>query len=191
MRKRILIFSAAILAVILQCAVQADPPLAAAPAPTSISDVRVQNLKGYTYAFVSTQTSLNKLQDAIAKLIPKIDAAVDSGALRVMGPYIFTYHGATTDPNKQFTLDIGVMVKDENPKPDGIEQIKIGPLHCATVIYTGAAGQLPKAYEKLYGDIGRRGLQPTDVCREVYFYWEGPDSINNVIQVQADLSPSN
>jgi effector-binding domain-containing protein len=170
-----------------QSRTQADPP----PASSSVSDMRLQDLKDYSYAFVSTQTTLNKLQDAIAQLMPKIDAAVDSGALRVMGPYVFTYHGASSDPNKQFTLDIGVIVKDGNAKPDGIQLIKVGPLHCATVVYSGPAAQLPQAYGKLYGEIGRRGLQPTDICREVYLYWEGPNSVNNLIQLQADLSPAN
>ena len=108
-----------------------------------------------------------------------------------MGPYVFTYHGASSDPNKQFTLDIGVIVKDGNAKPDGIQLIKVGPLHCATVVYSGPAAQLPQAYGKLYGEIGRRSLQPTDICREVYLYWEGPNSVNNLIQLQADLSPAN
>ena len=93
------------------------------------------------------------------------------------------------DPNKPFTLDIGVIVKDGNPKPDGIQLNKVGPLHCASVLYTGPIAQIAQAYGKLYGELGRRGLQPTDVSREVYLYWEGPDSVNNVIQVQADLPP--
>jgi DNA gyrase inhibitor GyrI len=169
-----------------QSKAQADPQASA-----TVGDVRLQDLKAFTYAFVSTQTSLNKLQDAIAQLLPRIDAAVDSGALRPMGPVVFTYHGASQDPNKPFTLDIGIIVKDGNAKPDGIQLTKVQPPHCATVVYTGPAAQLGQAYGKLYGEIGRRGLQPTDVCREVYFYWEGPDSVNNVIQVQADLSPTN
>jgi DNA gyrase inhibitor GyrI len=182
------LFSAMVLiGMTLQSRTQADPP----PAASSVTDVRVQDLKAYSYAYVSTRTTLNKLQDAIAQLMPQIDAAVDSGALRVMGPMVFTYHGASQDRDKQFTLDIGVIVKDGNAKPDGIQLIKVAPPHCATVVYTGPAAQLPQAYGKLYGEVVRRGLQPTDVCREVYFYWEGPDSINNVIQLQAELSPAN
>jgi DNA gyrase inhibitor GyrI len=191
MLTRYILLTMVLIAMSLQSNTQADPPSPPPPAAPSITDVRIQDLKDYTYAYVSTQTTLNKLQDAIAQLMPRIDAAIDSGALRVMGSYVFTYHGASQDPNKQFTLDIGVIVKDGNAKPDGIQLIKVGPQHCATVIYTGPAAQLPQAYGKLYGELGRRALQPTDVCREVYFYWEGPNSVNNVIQVQADLSPAN
>jgi predicted transcriptional regulator YdeE len=159
------------------------------PVAPNTDDVRVQTLKPYTYAFVSTQTTLNKIQDAIAQLMPTLDAAIDAGKLRVMGPAIFTYHGASEDRNKPFTLYIGVRVKDGNPAPDGIQVIKVGPVHCASVVYCGPTSQLPAAYGKLYGEIGRRGLQPTDVSREVYLYWESQDSQNNLIQIQADLAP--
>jgi effector-binding domain-containing protein len=157
--------------------------------PTStVSDVRVQTLKPYSYAFVSTQTTLNKLQDAIGQLMPKIDAAVGAGKLRPRGPYVFTYHGVTSDRDKPFTLDIGIMVSDGTTAPDGIQLIKVGPLHCATVIYSGSAREVGQSYGKLYGEINRRGLQPTDISREVYLYWEDADSENNLIQIQAELS---
>jgi effector-binding domain-containing protein len=163
---------------------------ATSPAGSNTDDMRVQTLKPYTYAFVSTQTTLNKIQDAISQLMPVMDAAIDAGKLRVLGPFIFTYHGASEDRDKTFTLDIGVIVKDGNPAPDGIQVVKVGPLHCATVIYRGPTSGLSQAYGKLYGEIGRRGLQPTDVSREVYLYWEAQDSENNLIQIQADLAPA-
>lgn len=188
MKTKYPLFALAFLAIICQSKTHADAP---APASPTVSDLRMQNLKGYTYAFVSGQTSLAKIQDAIALLMPKVDAAVDSGALRPVGPYVFTYHGASADPNKQFTLDIGVIVKDPAAKPAGIQIAKIAPLYCASVIFTGPPTQLGQAYGKLYGELARRGLQPTDISREFYLYWEGPDSMNNIIQVQADLTPTN
>jgi predicted transcriptional regulator YdeE len=156
----------------------------------SVADVRIQNLKPYTYAFVSTQTSLNKFQDAIGQLVPRLDAAVDAGKLHVTGPVVFTYHGASEDREKTFTLDIGVIVRDGAVAPDGIQVTTVGPLHCATFICSGPASKLGNAFGTLYGEIGRRGLQPTDICREVYLYWEGRDSDNNLVQLQADLAPS-
>ena len=98
-----------------------------------ISDVSVQSLKGYTYAFVSTQTTLNNITTAIDALMPQLDKALDSGKLRQMGPVVFTYHGASGDPTKTFTLDVGIIVKDGTAKPDGIQIIAVPSLHCATL----------------------------------------------------------
>ena len=170
------------------------------PSGGTLGNVRIQTLRPYTYAFVSTQTTLNKVADAVGALMPTIDAAIDAGKLRPTGPTVLTYHGSSEDPNKEFTLDVGVIVKDGTPKPEGIEIVTVGPSVCATVIYAGPMDQIGQAYGKLYGEqaygklraeIGRRRLRPTDISREVYLFWEGRESANNIIQVQAELSPGN
>ncbi|MGD0140113.1 MAG: GyrI-like domain-containing protein [Tepidisphaeraceae bacterium] len=186
-------FSLAMMSLVLTLGVEsrADSMPVTRPSAGTLGDVRIQTLKPYTYAFVSTQTTLNKVVSAIDALIPKMDAAIDAGKLRPVGPAVFTYHGATGDPNKEFTLDVGIIVKDGTPRPDGFQMITVGSSSCATVIYAGPVSQIGQAYGKLYGEIGRRGLQPTDVSREVYLYWEDRESANNLIQLQAELSPSN
>ena len=186
-------FSLALAALVLTLGAvgRADSGPDTRPSAGTLGNVRIQTLKPYTYAFVSTQTTLNKVANAVGTLMPTIDAAIDAGKLRTVGPVVLTYHGATGEPDKQFTLDVGVIVKDGTPKPDGIQMTTVGPASCATVIYAGQMSQIGQAYGKLYGEIGRRGLQPTDVCREAYLYWEGLESANNLIQLQAELSPSN
>jgi effector-binding domain-containing protein len=161
------------------------PPVDSSP---STSEMRVQSLKGYTYAFVSAETTLTTLHDTIDQLIPKLDAAMGAGQLRVQGPAIFTYHGATMDPRKRFTLDVGIIVKDGSTAPPGFTLAVVPAATNATLLYTGNMQGLPPAYGKLYGEITRQGLQPTDISREVYLYWEGVDSPNNVVQLRAELS---
>jgi effector-binding domain-containing protein len=185
-------YSAAMLVLVLTLGVEgrADSTPATQPSAVTLGDVRIQTLRPYSYAFVSTQTTLNKVGDAVGALMPKIDAAIDAGKLRPMGPAVLTYHGVTGERDKEFTLDVGIIVKDGTPKPDGIQMITVGPSLCATVIYAGPISQIGQAYGKLYGETGRRGLQPTDVSREVYLYWESAESANNLIQLQSELSAS-
>jgi effector-binding domain-containing protein len=161
------------------------PSLDSSPSTT---DMRVQSLKGYTYAFVSTDTTLNTLQDAIGVLIPKLESAMDAGQLRVEGPAVFTYHSATMDRDKKFTLDVGIIVKDGSTAPPGFTIAVVPAATNATVLYTGNVQGMPPAYGKLYGEMARQGLQPTDVSREVYLYWEGTESPNNVVQLRAELA---
>jgi DNA gyrase inhibitor GyrI len=170
----------------------ADPTPTTAPsqADAVMGDVRVQTLKGYTYAFVSTRTTLRNLRQAIDATMPTLDKAIDAGKLRPDGSVVFTYHGATGDPDQEFTLDIGVMVKAGSKAPDGFQLAQVPARTCATLLFSGSAQQLPPAYGKLYGDIEQKGLQPTDVCREVYLYWEGRASVNNILLLEADLAPA-
>jgi predicted transcriptional regulator YdeE len=167
----------------------ADPPAATQPAEASMSDVRVQSFKPYTYVFVSTETTLNSLQSAINVLIPKVDAAIESGQLRPSGPVIFTYHGASEDRNKKFMLEVGAMVKDGTAPPAGFRVITVPATQCATTLYSGPVQGMQAAFGKVYGEIARRGLQPSDVFREAYLYWEDPDSANNVVQIRVELAP--
>jgi effector-binding domain-containing protein len=155
----------------------------------SIGDVQVQDLKGYSYAFISSQANLEHLIEIINTLIPQLNGAIDAGTLHARGPGVFTYHGASMDRQKWFTLDIGIMVVDGSQAPAGFGVRQVPNLHCATVLYTGSTEHLPAAYEKLFSEVGKRGLEPTDVTREVYLYWEGRESPNNVIQLQVDLAP--
>lgn len=170
-------------------AVRADAQATTQPVLPSVADVQIESLRPYRYAFVSKQTMLAKLQDAIAVLMPRIDAAIGAG-LHPTGPVVFTYHGATADQNLPFILDIGVTVRADAPAPAGVTLKTVRSTRCATLLYMGPTSGLPQADGKLYGEIGRRGLQPTDVSREMYLYWEGPDSPNNLIQIQAELMPN-
>jgi effector-binding domain-containing protein len=57
----------------------------------------------------------------------------------------------------------------------------------ATMLYTGSTANIAKVYEKLMPAVAKAGLTPAGDFREMYIYWERPDSLNNVIQVQVEL----
>jgi effector-binding domain-containing protein len=70
----------------------------------------------------------------------------------------------------------------------GIDSSDEPAMKCATLIYRGSVAHLKEAFGKLYHEIDARGLTPSGVSREVYLYWEGVDSPNNVIQLRAGLN---
>jgi effector-binding domain-containing protein len=168
-------------------ATRGDAAPGAADSSTS-TEMRVQTFKPYNYTYVSTKTSLKKLKEAIGELTPKLTAAIESGKIHPTGGAIFTYHGMTGDPTKEFTLDFGIMTKDGDAAPEGFTTDKVGAEQCASVIYSGPLNGLKQAYGKLFGEIGQNGLQATDITREVYLYWEDEGSENNVVQIRAALS---
>jgi effector-binding domain-containing protein len=147
-----------------------------------IGEVDVQTVAPFTYASVHTRTTLAKLQDTLHVLMPKIQAAVAKGAVHPSGAMVFTYNGATGDPNQEFDLRIGFFVDRAVTAGSSIDSSDEPAMKCATLIYRGSVTHLKEAFGKLYGEIGARGLVPTAVSREIYLYWEGPDSSNNIIQ---------
>ena len=58
---------------------------------------------------------------------------------------------------------------------------------CATILYVGPATHIGDAWQALYRSVRDEGLTPTDEERELYLYWEGVESPNNIVQVQLGI----
>lgn len=54
----------------------------------------------------------------------------------------------------------------------------------ATAYYTGSVKHMGQAAGKLYEIMMANNLRPTNQYREIYLYWEGPESPNNVVEIQ-------
>jgi effector-binding domain-containing protein len=92
-----------------------------------------------------------------------------------------------TDRSQPFTLDIGFIVSRETV---GFEQFKVrqeNTFRCATVLFSGPISSIPQAYDKLMSAVSAAELKPTMTFREINLFWEGPESPNNVIQIQAGI----
>jgi len=184
----------------LAIAVRADGPATQpAPQPTPkpdaqaddqdfvISGMRVQELKGMTYMFVSAQSTLGQIGDNIRQSMEKIQPALKSGQVRPIGPALIIFHGVNGDPNNQFPLEVGFPVAVDATAPDGLQVKKLDSFRCATVLYSGGMQDIKHAYEAVYNDLTNAGLEPTDEGREAVLLFEGPDSVNNVAMIQVGV----
>lgn len=158
----------------------ADEKPAAKEGDASVSTIRQQTLKGFTYFYKSSETDFDGIKETVAKIIPELHKALAEGKIDVRGPMVFIYHGITLDPKAKFKLEIGMPV-DEGTKPAGDFQVRDVPEYrCASVLYTGPLMGIGGAFEKLYSDAPPK---MTDEAREMYLYFEGPESPNNVVHV--------
>jgi effector-binding domain-containing protein len=162
-------------------------PPATQPAAYLVTPMRVAQFKGSdSYCYVEAETTFADLKQTIDQLLPKIEAAMNSGRVQPQGGLIFVYQGATTDPSKSFRLQVGVPTRGAvGEAPDGAMIRKLQPLRAASVIFSGELLDLPQAYQKLYAELFAAGLTPTGETRELYLYWEGPESNNNVVLILA------
>jgi predicted transcriptional regulator YdeE len=168
-------------------AASADANPATRPADP-VGEMRELNLPAFNFTYLSGETSIAGLPQFIDKMIANLNAEMEVGQIKVAGPVIFIYHGMTQEPNRKFTMEIGVVSKGDAKPPEGFKVRKLEPFHCAAVLYTGPVAGIGAAWGKLYGAMGTARLQPAEESREMYVYWEGSESPNNVIWVQAGLS---
>lgn len=172
-----------------QCAMAAAPATRPSADPEyRVGEVDVQTVSAFTYASVHARTTLARLQETLGVLMPKIQGAVAQGAVHPSGAMVFTYNGATGEADQEFDLRIGFFVDRAVAAGSGIDSSDEPAMQCATLVYRGSVAHLKEAFGKLYGEIGARGLTPTAITREVYLYWEGPNSPNNIIQLQAQIN---
>lgn len=165
----------------------ATKPAGASGADYLVTPMRVQQLAGADhFLYAEAETNFAELKQTIDKLMPLVTTPPESLA-QPAGAYTFVYQGMAMGPDTKFNLRIGVPVKPGTAAPQGTRLGKLEPLRAATVVYCGSIQHIGEAFGKLYGELAAAGLQPTTECRETYVYWEGPESKNNVIILQAGV----
>ncbi|MGH7178062.1 MAG: effector binding domain-containing protein [Tepidisphaeraceae bacterium] len=152
-----------------------------------ISAMRVQEMKGITFLYVSAETNYGAMHQTVTDAMSGFEEAIKAGKFSPDGATLFIYHGASQDPNKNFTLEMGFPVA-EDTKPFGDYKVKkLDAFKCATVLYSGAVANIGQAYQQVFSELFQQGLKPTGETREFHFMWEGPESPNNVSLIQVGV----
>jgi effector-binding domain-containing protein len=181
---------ALVTALLLATTCFADAPPAAAPAVKddgfSLGEVRMMTFPPATIIAGSSETTFDKLMEVIQKYIPQLSKGIDEGTIRPAGVCVFVYKGMSEDMSKPFGVEIGWFVSDKTKDQGELKVRKTEAFKCATIILTGAVSNMSKAYEKLM-PVANAKYTPTGEVRELYLYWEGADSPNNIIQIQVGV----
>lgn len=147
----------------------------------TITPMRVQTIPACEYFYVSAETGMAGLKQTIDTLMPKLGAAAEAGRVLAGGPIFFRYVECCTD---SFILECGYAV-GVGTRPVGEAQVKhLEATRCASVVVIGALRYLGDAYRTLEQGMSEAGLVCADEGREVYAYFENPDSPNNVTIIQ-------
>jgi effector-binding domain-containing protein len=135
----------------------------------------------------STRTTLRTLPAALGQVFQPIMAKAKESHVEGMGPAIFVYRGATGDPDQEFVLETGFAVPADTKDAGDLKVKKLPAILAATAYYTGPVAHMGEACGQLYAQIAAGGYTPTQQMREVYLWWEGPDSPNNVVELQVEI----
>lgn len=183
----------------------ADPPTTApapspAPAPADkvaaaiaaqdvvqVATPRVQRFPAMTVLCKTTRTTLMEVGKVAGPIIESLMKTARESGIPIEGSPMFLYHDASPDPSKPFDLDVAVLVHAD-AKPAGDAKVKQLPaFNCVSTVYCGPMFRIGEAYGQLMAQYQAAGVQPTDETREMFLYWEAPDSPNNVTLVQIGI----
>jgi hypothetical protein len=150
----------------------------------SISEPRIQDLKGFTYFHTSRKITMRQMNLVMNTEVQKAVAAARN---RINGPLLLTMHGMTASADLPFDIETGFPVDKGGPAPEGFSLSDVPTKRFATIIYSGPIEQIGLAYRKLYPAIFGAGMMPGDESRQYFLYWEGMDSVNNVVMIAVEV----
>lgn len=160
-----------------------DPGPTTHPAKPQFGEMRVATLEAMTFLYIDLETSFATLPKDVDPAIDRLNAAAINAKIEMRGGVIFRYP-AGGDMNGKFTMQIGYKVHSDAKAAEGTKVIKLPAFKCATVNYTGPMMHMKEAFGFAYGEIKKAGLKPAGEFRESYFYFESPESDNDVTQLQ-------
>ena len=103
------------------------------------------------------------------------------------GPVMFTYFNFQGDPEQVFTAEIGVPIAKGEQAKSGDFYVREAPkFKCATAIFQGPLNKMGEAWQSFVGPAMAKG-EPTGESRELYLYFESPQSPNNIVELQLGL----
>jgi hypothetical protein len=163
----------------------AEPKENAKPDAAVVGEIRTQKLKGFTFYYASTRANLENLSAKLKVLIPDLQKSVLDAHAVANGPLVMIYQGVTGDPKADFDLQVGYPIME---KVNGVGDFKVrevGEYSCMSLLFSGPLAQLGSAYGKLMPAVMGGPAKPSGESREMYLYFEGIDSPNNVVHISA------
>jgi effector-binding domain-containing protein len=151
-----------------------------------IGEMNLQTIRGMNYFSQSRQVTVDQIGATAGEVMPNILKVASDGQFQIGGPAMFVFHGDIR-PGNTFTMQVGFIAQPGGKPQPPFQYDSLPQFQCATVVYTGPIADIDKAYEKLFGDIANSGLTTTDESRQMILYFEGPESPNNVIQIQVGV----
>lgn len=154
----------------------------------TIASMIVQTIPAKQYIFGSIETDFKNMGKPVVATLTALGEKSREEKKALFGPVLHYYYGAPhRAPDKAFKMETGFFA------PDGVKDIgdfkvrELPAFKCASVLYVGPGTRIGDAWQNVYRSLRAQGLTATDEERELYLYWEGVDSPNNIVQVQVGV----
>ena len=146
----------------------------------------VKSVQAITDTF---KTTLKKMMGFSVDYTEKVAEEAGKHDLLSHQPMQFLYHNCTEDMEKEFDLEIAVLVNPDKPYKGDYQVKELGNFKCASFRYKGSIDKIGvNGYEKFLPQVIASGNIPNSNFREVYHQWESPESENNIVEIQIGIN---
>ena len=163
------------------------PLLARAADPAPLTEVRLKETAERQYLCAKKELKIAEMHEFATATIKQLMEKATELKLGQSGPILITYFNFRGDPDQKFTAEIGVPIGAKEAAVVGEFYVrKVPKFKCAAAVFQGPLMQIGEAWGKFVEMAMTKG-EPTEESRELYLYWEGHDSPNNIIELEMGL----
>ncbi|MGL1933407.1 MAG: hypothetical protein OCD01_00230 [Fibrobacterales bacterium] len=154
----------------------------------SHSTITKKTTESLTLITTTTTATLKTLIAAIGTLPEQLMQDIQDAGIAITGPALFEYIGCSEDIDKEFTLNICFPVASGTTYAGNYTLVTTEPFICLETEYKGTLADLgSKGWAPFMQGIMKDGTPLTDISREVYVKWDGPESSDNVVLLQMGI----
>ncbi len=143
-----------------------------------------KNIEKTTVLKYTLTTTLATLTTDPGEVPMEIGTKAQELGLEVLGPQIWQYTGVDGNPNTKFKLEICLPVKEAKGDAGKFSFDVLPAITCISAIHKGSWSKLGDTYQRVMGEMTRKGIIPTDSSREVYHAYDLEDDSKNVTEIQ-------
>jgi len=135
----------------------------------------------------TVQSSLKTLFEDIGTVPEAIMQDIAEQGLEITGPSIFEYVGCTEEM-EDFTLHMCFPIPEGSEYNGSFTQVTIDAFPCLETRYIGNMTDLgPIGWMQFMNAVQESQEPVSDVMREVYTEWKGPESSENIVELQVGI----
>ncbi len=155
--------------------------------PFIIGQPRIQFVNAFHYLHLTHDHTQDgqpgtDMGSLIARARAALSQAVGPGA---RPPLVVMFFNVPSEPGTyKYDIQVGYAVNAGTNPPSGTRLRYVEPAYCASLLAWGDVGVYAKSYPPLLQYIDQCGLQPGWGWTEWTLYWEGDDSVNNIVWIQ-------
>lgn len=139
------------------------------------------------YFYVEAKTTLNHVKECGEKQVQEVFEEAAKAGLEKTGPLEFIYFNASMDREREVTLQVALPVKEAKHTDQHFHYRKATNFPCLSYRHQGSIQQMDEVYDELFEHIWNQSIKVNNEIREVYHAWEGPESNNNLTEIQIGL----
>ena len=132
----------------------------------------------------SMTTTLATIMKDPGEVPMEIVAKAEELGVGIAGPQIWQYSGVDGKPDTPFKLDICLPVNEAKGYAGKFSFQVLPEITCISEIHKGPWKNLADTYNRLFGEMSRKGIIPMCLGREVYELCDFENEDNNVTEIQ-------